>query len=428
MRKNYRVVIALLLFFAGMLNYLDRAALSVMAPLIKTDLHINDAEMGILFSCFFIGYCAFCFLGGWAADRFGPRRVYAWAAGVWSLFCGATALVTGFTHLLIVRMLFGIGEGPMGTTTNKSIANWFPKKETGRAVGFTNAGQPLGAAIAAPVVGLVGLHYGWRIAFVVIALAGFVWVACWLWLFRDKPEDHPRVGAAERELISGQRPATQAAASPQQDRHSLWRYIFSLPVLGVASAFFCFNYIQYFFLSWLPSYLTDFQHLDIKSMSIIGVLPWLGATVGFLGGGIVSDMLFRRTQNFLLSRKLVIFIGLAVAALCVLLTAWSQDVASAVTLITLASVFAYMTPQACWSLLQDIVPAGRIGTAGGFVHLLANLAGILSPGITGFLIQYGGGYHTAFLLASALALAGMLLLALLVRQKGVNMLRALAAA
>ena len=427
MRKNYRVVIALLLFFAGMLNYLDRAALSVMAPLIKSDLHINDAEMGILFSCFFIGYCAFCFLGGWAADRFGPRRVYAWAAGVWSLFCGATALVTGFTHLLIVRMLFGIGEGPMGTTTNKSIANWFPKKETGRAVGFTNAGQPLGAAIAAPVVGLVGLHYGWRIAFIVIALLGFVWVACWLWLFRDKPEDHPRVGPVERELISRQRPATQAAAAPQQDRHSLWRYVFSLPVLGVASAFFCFNYIQYFFLSWLPSYLTDFQHLDIKSMSIIGVLPWLGATAGFLGGGIVSDMLFRRTQNFLLSRKLVIFVGLAVAALCVLLPAWSRDVVSAVTLITLASVFAYMTPQACWSLLQDIVPAGRIGTAGGFVHLLANLAGILSPGITGFLIQYGGGYHTAFLLASALAVAGMLLLALLVRQKGVNTLRALAA-
>ncbi|MDU6390496.1 MAG: MFS transporter, partial [Pantoea sp.] len=335
--------------------------------------------------------------------------------------------VTGFTHLLIVRMLFGIGEGPMGTTTNKSIANWFPKKETGRAVGFTNAGQPLGAAIAAPVVGLVGLHYGWRIAFIVIALLGFVWVACWLWLFRDKPEDHPRVGPAERELISRQRPATQAAAAPQQDRHSLWRYVFSLPVLGVASAFFCFNYIQYFFLSWLPSYLTDFQHLDIKSMSIIGVLPWLGATAGFLGGGIVSDMLFRRTQNFLLSRKLVIFVGLAVAALCVLLTAWSRDVVSAVTLITLASVFAYMTPQACWSLLQDIVPAGRIGTAGGFVHLLANLAGILSPGITGFLIQYGGGYHTAFLLASALAVAGMLLLALLVRQKGVNTLRALAA-
>ncbi|QHM77447.1 Hexuronate transporter [Mixta theicola] len=428
MFKNYRVVVALLLFCAGMLNYLDRAALSVMAPLVKKDLDINDAQMGILFSCFFIGYCAFCFIGGWAADRFGPRRVYAWAAGVWSLFCGATALVTGFMHLLVVRMLFGIGEGPMGTTTNKSISNWFPKQEVGRAVGFTNAGQPLGAAIAAPIVGLVGLQFGWRIAFVVIAALGFVWVACWLLLFRDRPEDHPRVSAGERKLITSQRPASLATeVAPQQDSHSLWRYVFSLPVIGVASAFFCFNYIQYFFLSWLPSYLTDYQHLDIKSMSIIGILPWLGATAGFLGGGMISDMLYRRTQNFLLSRKLVIFVGLAVAAVCVLLTAWSQSVTMAVTLITLASVFAYMTPQACWSLLQDIVPAGRIGTAGGFVHLLANLAGILSPGITGFLIQYGGGYHSAFVLASILALAGMLLLALLVRQKGVNDLRALAA-
>lgn len=425
MFKNYRSLIALLLFFAGMLNYLDRAALSVMAPLVKQDLHIDDAQMGILFSCFFIGYCLFCFLGGWAADRFGPRRVFSWAAAIWSLFCGATALAGNFTHLLIMRVLFGIGEGPMGTTTNKSISNWFPRKETGRAVGFTNAGQPLGAAVAAPIVGLVGLHFGWRVSFLAIALLGFVWLGFWLWLFRDKPEDHPRVSASERSLIKAQRPATRLAEAGTRPA-GIWRYVFSLPVLGVAAAFFCFNYIQFFFLSWLPSYLTDYQHLDIKSMSLIGVLPWLGATAGFIGGGLISDAIYRRTGNFLLSRKLVIFAGLAVAAVSVMLTAWAENIIFAVALITLASVFAYMTPQACWSLLQDIVPAERIGTAGGFVHLLANLAGILSPAITGFLIQYGGGYASAFLLASALALTGIALLALFVRQRSVTRLRALA--
>ncbi|HBV40027.1 MAG TPA: MFS transporter [Erwinia sp.] len=425
MFKNYRSVVALLLFFAGVLNYLDRAALSVMAPLVKKDLQIDDAQMGILFSCFFIGYCLFCFLGGWGADRYGPRKVFGWAAAIWSLFCGATALAGSFTHLLIVRVLFGIGEGPMGTTTNKSISNWFPRKEVGRAVGFTNAGQPLGAAIAAPVVGLVGLHFGWRVSFIVIAALGFVWLAFWLWLFRDRPEHHPRVGEPERQMIAAQRPATRVAPVGKA-KTPLWHYVLSLPVLGVAAAFFCFNYIQFFFLSWLPSYLTDFQHLDIKSMSLIGILPWLGATVGFIGGGMISDALFRRTGNFLLSRKLVIFCGLAVAAVCVMLTAWASSVTLAVSLITLASVFAYMTPQACWSLLQDIVPAERIGTAGGFVHLLANLAGILSPGITGFLIQYGGGYSSAFLLASVLALTGMALLGLFVRERSVNALRALA--
>lgn len=426
MFKNYRSVVALLLFFAGVLNYLDRAALSVMAPLVKKDLQIDDAQMGILFSCFFIGYCLFCFLGGWGADRYGPRKVFGWAAAIWSLFCGATALAGSFAHLLIVRVLFGIGEEPMGTTTNKSISNWFPRQEVGRAVGFTNAGQPLGAAVAAPVVGLVGLHFGWRVSFIVIAVLGFVWLAFWLWLFRDRPEQHPRVSEPERAMIAAQRPATRVTKSGNAQQTKLWHYVFSLPVLGVAAAFFCFNYIQFFFLSWLPSYLTDFQHLDIKSMSLIGILPWLGATVGFIGGGIISDALFRRTGNFLLSRKLVIFFGLAVAAICVMLTAWASSVTLAVTLITLASVFAYMTPQACWSLLQDIVPAERIGTAGGFVHLLANLAGILSPGITGFLIQYGGGYSSAFLLASLLALTGMAMLALFVRQQSVNALRSLA--
>lgn len=417
LKNRYRVVIALLLFFAGMLNYLDRAALSVMAPLIKHDLSMDDAHMGILFSCFFVGYCVFCFIGGWGADRLGPRKVYAWAAGIWSIFCGATALVSGFFHLLIVRVLFGIGEGPMGTTTNKSIANWFPKSEVGRAVGFTNAGQPLGAAIAAPIVGFVGLWYGWRIAFIVIACLGFIWLGAWLLLFRDKPEMHPSVSKEEAQFIAENRPATSVQSSGDTQQHTFWHYILSPSVLGVAAAFFCFNYIQYFFLSWLPSYLTDFQHLDIKSMSIIGILPWLGATLGFIGGGGVCDAIYRKTNNFLFSRKMVIFMGLGIAAVSVLAAAWAQSLAVAVSCITLATIFAYMTPQACWSLLQDIVPAERIGTTGGFVHLLANLAGIMSPVITGFLIQYGGGYHAAFVLASCLALVGMLALFVLVRNK-----------
>lgn len=428
-KHKYRFIVALLLFAAGMLNYLDRAALSVMAPLIKKDLHIGDAQMGILFSFFFVGYCLFCFIGGWGADKYGPRKVYAWAAGFWSFFCGATALATGFGHLLIVRVLFGIGEGPMGTTTNKSISNWFPRREVGRAVGFTNAGQPLGAAIAAPIVGLVGLNFGWRVSFVVIACLGFAWLALWLLFFRDRPELHSRVSAEEVALITADRPAKPAAAAQKAgaQKHGMLFYVLSMPVLGVAAAFFCFNYIQYFFLSWLPSYLTDFQHLDIKSMSIIGILPWLGATVGFIGGGLICDGLFRKTGNFLLSRKLVIICGLAIAALCVLMTAYASSLGMAVTLITIASIFAYMTPQACWSLLQDIVPAQRIGSAGGFVHLLANLAGILSPGITGFLIQYGGGYQSAFILSSILAVAGIVVMLLFVRQRKVDSIRLQAA-
>jgi sugar phosphate permease len=413
MKDNYRWKIAGLLFFAGMLNYLDRAALSVVAPLLKTELHIDDAQMGFIFSSFFIGYCALCFVGGWAADTYGPKKVFAWAAGVWSLFCGLTAIITGYVHLLIFRVLFGMGEGPMGTTTNKAITNWFPREEAGRALGFTNCGQPLGAAVAGPIVGLVALNYGWRVSFVVIALLGALWLVAWLLIFKDTPEQHPKVSEAERELIRVSR--AEVLVEGVQEGRSLVSYIFSAPVLAVATAFFCFNYVLYFFLTWLPSYLMDFQHLDIKSMSIIAVIPWLGAALGFLGGGFVTDALARKLGNVILARKCVLIVGLGVAATCVMITTQVSSLSMAVACITVSSVFLFVTPQICWGLIQDIVPKNRVGGTGGFVHLLANLAGIIAPSLTGLVVQYGGGYNVAFVITAGVCGLGMLVVILAVR-------------
>ena len=412
---NYRWRIAGLLFFAGMLNYLDRAALSVVAPMLKGELHIDDAQMGFIFSAFFIGYCALCFIGGWAADTYGPKKVFAWAAGTWSIFCGLTAAITGYVHLLICRILFGMGEGPMGTTTNKAITNWFPREEAGRALGFTNCGQPLGAALAGPIVGLVAYNYGWRISFVVIAVLGAIWLAAWLLIFKDSPDQHPKVQEAERALIRNSRaePVVEGVA----EGRSLLSCIFSAPVLAVATAFFCFNYVLYFFLTWLPSYLMDFQHLDIKSMSIIGVIPWLGAAVGFLGGGFVTDWLGRKLANVILARKIMLIAGLGVAAACVLLTTQVATLSLAVACITVASVFLFVTPQICWSLIQDIVPRNRVGGTGGFVHLLANLAGIIAPALTGLVVQYGGGYNVAFVIAASVCAIGVLVVVVAVRKQ-----------
>lgn len=444
--KHYRWVIGALLFFAGLLNYLDRAALSVAAPIMKADLHIGDAQMGLLFSSFFLGYCLFCFVGGWAADKFGPKKVFMGAAAFWSIFCGTTALAGNFATLMVSRIAFGLAEGPMGTTTNKAISNWFPRNEAGRAVGITNAGQPLGAAIAAPVVGLVALHYGWRVSFVVIATLGFCWLIFWWRCFRDHPADHPSVSREEAMLIAADRPAIdttlnshRAASTARPSRvqgdesvapprtGSVWHYLLSVPVLGVATAFFAFNYVLYFFLSWLPSYLTDAQHLDVKHMSVVGMLPWLGATLGFILGGVISDALYKRTGDVLFARRTVIVMGLGVAAVCVMLVARVTSLVPAVGLIAVASLFAFMTPQACWSLLQDIVPRGRIGATGGFVHLLANLAGILSPSITGYLVQYGGGYASTFVLTSVLAAIGVIAILVSVRKTSVARLRSVTA-
>lgn len=415
MRNKYRWVVAALLFFAGMINYLDRAALSVAAPLIKQDLHIDDAQMGLLFSSFFLGYCLFCFIGGYAADRFGPKKVFGIAAAVWSVFCGLTSLTANFTQLVICRVLFGIGEGPMGSTTNKTVTNWFPREEAAFALGLSSCGQPLGAAIAAPIVGLVAWNFGWRVSFVVIALLGVVWLAAWCLFFTDKPAQHPKVSAEERLLIETSR-ARQALAE-DGEQHSVWHYIFSVPVLAVGFAFFCSNYVMYFFLTWLPSYLTDYQHLDVKHMSVIGMIPWVGAAIGFLMGGTASDAILRKTGKGVFARKSILILGLAVAAFSVLMVAHSTTLVSAVAFITVGNLFLFMSPQLCWILLQEIVPTRYIGGTGGFVHLMANLAGLVAPALTGYVVQYGGGYNTAFVIASVAAAAGAIVVLVVVSGK-----------
>src|SRR5581483_2700849 len=125
---------------------MDRSALSVAAPLVVKDLRIDAAQLGIIFSSFFVGYTVFTFLGGYASDVFGPKRVFTLSMTVWSIFCGLTAAAVGFSSLLIVRVLFGCGEGPFGAAASKMVNNWFPPRRVATAIGIANAGTPIGGA------------------------------------------------------------------------------------------------------------------------------------------------------------------------------------------------------------------------------------------------------------------------------------------
>ncbi len=189
--------IVLLLFIAGFINYLDRSALSVAAPAVAQELHISPAHLGLVFSTFFVGYAAFNFIGGWAADRWGGKNVFSGAILLWSLLlCGATGLASGFGSLLAVRTLFGMAEGPLATTINKIVNNWFPHRESATAFGFAKLRAAAGGgAVAGPVVGLMTAAYGWRVAFAGIACFGLVWLLFWHRLATDRPRQHPRVSA-----------------------------------------------------------------------------------------------------------------------------------------------------------------------------------------------------------------------------------------
>jgi D-galactonate transporter len=415
MGTRVRWLIVWLLFAGGLISYLDRAALSVAAPFLVKDLGLQPDQLGIVFSSFFFGYALFCFVGGWCADRFGPKRVFIVAMTVWSLFCGLTAAATSIAFLLVVRVIFGMGEGPFSTAANKMVGNWFPRPRQATAVGLANAGTPLGGALAGPVVGFIAISYSWRVSFVVIACIGLLWVTTWALLVTDRPAEHPRVDAAERRLIE----AGQAAAGPEGAALPLGALLFRPAILATAFAFFGYAYILYFFLSWFPSYLTMARGLSVQSMSLVSTIPWLLGAVGLAGGGFVADALYRATGNAVRSRKLLLVFSLLAAAVCVALAGLVTSVGAAVALMAVSVFFMYLTGNTYWAIVLDTVPQARVGGVGGFVHLIANLAGIVAPTITGFMVQASGGFSGAFLLAGGIAVLGALSVAVLVRAPAV---------
>jgi ACS family hexuronate transporter-like MFS transporter len=407
MNGKYRYVVAGLLFAAGAINYMDRAALGIVAPIVSKTLELSPSQMGIVFSIFFIGYSIFSFLGGYFSDKWGTMRVFSWAMTIWSLFCGLTAVATGFVSLLIFRVFFGIGEGPMSSNTNRTISNWFPRHETATMIGFTFSGQTLGNAMAGPIVGLIALAFGWRASFVVIAVLGFVWLACWRIFVTEKPFQNRRVGANETRLIDESREAAEVH-NVEDDGTTLGTYLRRPSTLALGAGLFAVNYTQYVFISWLPSYLTNVMHLELKQMSIITSIPWICGAIGYFGGGLVGDFIYKRMDDPVKARKIVATLPLALSGVAVLSITSATSLTSAVALIAGALLFLTASCQSIWAIQHEIVPLRRQGGVGGFIHFLSNLSGIIGPALTGFLIQYVGGYHSAFLFGALIDFAGVL--------------------
>ena len=413
---RHRRTILLMLTAAMIINYMDRSALAVAMPFITTDMHLTAVEKGIIFSSFSFGYALFNFVGGVLCDRFGATKVLTYSMAWWSIICGLTAGAFNFWTLLIARALFGAGEGPVSTTANKVVNNWFPLDERARSVGINQAGGPLGGAISGPVVGMLALHFGWRSAFVVIALIGLTWALIWRLVATDNPRDNRRVSEAEAAEIEAGTQAPDESEATSGPKPSMWQAILKPAILATAVSLFCYNYVLFFFLTWFPSYLVDAQGVSLKNMSFVTVLPWLVGAVGYVSGGYLIDAVFKRTGRRLFSRKVVLVTCLTISAVCVGFTGFAESATSAVTLMTVAVGFLMLAAPAYWTLIQDAAPKEYVGSAGGLMHGLANISGIVGPTITGFIVA-SSSYTGAFVLAGALGVLGAAVVLFFVRQR-----------
>ncbi|MED4071659.1 MFS transporter [Priestia endophytica] len=399
-------IVIVFLFLAGVINYLDRSALSIAAPFIQEDLSLSATEMGIIFSSFSVGYAIFNFLGGVASDKYGAKLTLFVAMIIWSLFSGALVLAVGFISMIVIRILFGMGEGPLSATISKMVNNWFPPSNRATVIGLTNSGTPLGGAISGPIVGFIALSYGWRISFIVIMIIGLIWAFLWWKFVKERPQ------AAEGKASLSSKQVAVSAENEEDKKENIGKgklkltfYLKQKTILFTAFAFFAYNYILFFFLTWFPTYLVDARGLSVGNMSIITVIPWILGFIGLALGGFVSDFFFKKfiKKGVLFSRKAVLVTCLFLSAVCIGVAGLVTTTVGAVTLVALSVFFLYLTGAIYWAIVNDVVDKDNVGSVGGFMHFLANTAGIIGPTLTGYLVDTSGTYTSAFLLAGGLA-------------------------
>lgn len=405
-------------FFACLINYGDRVALSVAAPFILDEFHFSPAIWGVILSSFFWTYSPFALVGGFMVDRVGVRRAYTICMLVWSLTIPLTAGAWNVGSFIVARLLFGMGEGPQAPISTKLTANWFPARQTSTMLNFAQSGTTIGPIIATPVVVWICTTLGWRPAFIALGALGIVWSAVWWFVGRDRPDDHPAVNAAEKAYVSADHRSPQdLAEDPSNQPGRFWVLVRDRRIAALAIAFFAYSWVLFMFLTWYPTYLVDGRGVDKGDLGAIATYPWVAATAGLIAGGFVADRLIKRYRSLVTPRKWMIIGCLVAVAVCFGPSPYVKSPTLALVLVCVATFFLLASYQ-YQALIVALVPARYTGRLAGVIQMCSTIAGILAPIVTGWIVDVSGSFTAAFVLAGAITLAGAIATLVLVREKG----------
>jgi MFS family permease len=414
-RTRYRWFIIFLLFAISAVNYIDRAAISYAIPLMQRDLGLSPADTGIILGAFGIGYAITTLVGGFAVDRYGARGVLALAAISWSLSIGATALASGFAVLYAARVLLGVSEGPSFPALTGAVSHWLSPHERATALSNALLAVPLALAIGGPLCTELLGWLDWRLTFAALFILSIAWVPLWYFLFRDDPADSRFVNAAELTHIRTSDPSVSAApqAVPKSwpEPGVLKALLTNRTLVANTWAYFVYGYFLFFFMTWLPSYLEQAYGLDLRTVGLFTVLPWLAAVVVTWLLGRWSDHLLKTTGRLRIARSHLIAGSQFVAALAVIPVALTNNLAVAIAGITVAVAASMGTAATYYAINVDIVPQ-RAATALGIMNFAFAIAGFLAPAITGGVLNLRGSFVDGFLLMTVLALASVLVVLL----------------
>ncbi|HEY6387493.1 MAG TPA: MFS transporter [Candidatus Acidoferrum sp.] len=405
---------AWLLGISTFINYIDRGSLSLAVPVLKVELQLNPWQLGILLSSFFWTYTSFQIVSGWLVDRFNVNWVLAGGFFLWTMATTTTGFVYGFRMLLVMRLILGIGESVAFPSYSKILAKHFPESRRGRANSFISAGIAGGPAFGVFFGAMLIGKYGWRPFFVGLGLLSLLWLPPWkIWMPKGPGLD----------------------VSPAAQTPGILEILQQRSAWGTFVGLFAFNYLSYFLLTWLPSFLINERNFSMQKMGTIGGIAYLLLALSALICGWFSDLWIARGGTPTRVRKTFTATGLAISSLsCLAVVVFATDSRLAVAFLFVTCAAAGLCTANLWSITQTIAGPLAAGKWSGLQNCFGNFAGIIAPALTGFVVQRTGHFFWAFAVTSGVLLAGALSWAFVVgrvepvRWKGKNLAAASEAA
>lgn len=392
------------LFCGSVINYLDRVALSIVAPQIRSEFNLTNSDYALILNLFMGAYAISYGFGGKLADWIGTRVSFYLMVSWWSVAACLHSLSQGLVSLGAFRLLLGLGEAGYFPSGIRAISEWFQPKDRSKAVGILLMGLSVGALLAPPIVAFLALRVGWRAMFLITGALGFLLLIPWTILYR-RPNAHPWLTESEREYV---RDIAIEAKEEVTERIRVRDFLRYRAVWTVIAARLLLDSTNYFFLFWIPDYL--FRQRGF-SMAMIGALlwiPYLFSDLGMVAGGWTSSALIRRGRSVGFARKSCMLVSSALLPLGILINVVTTP-GAIIALISIALFgFAVMAVN-IQTVATDLAPSHSVGTLYGIAGFAGSVGAVFWQTIIGKLAD-GQQYSTIFALVSLLPVVTALIM------------------
>ena len=375
----------LLVTLAVFINYIDRGNLATAAPLMQDQLGLSATQLGVLGSAFYYSYVPLMPVAGWFAEHFGPKRVLAGGILLWSLATACTGLAGGFVALLMLRLLLGVGESVAFPAATKVVAACVPVERLGFANGFMSFGYLIGPAVGTAIGGYLMGWLGWRPVFVLFGLASLLWLWPWLRL---------RLPSTGTSAAQSAAPGFPAILS----QRALW---------GASLGHFAANYSYYFIIAWLPFYLVRVRGFSIAAMATTASWAYLLNAVAALGTGWLTDRWIRNGSTPTRVYKPIMALAQLGSFACMAAMA-VLPASGSVTALLVFEFIAGCSYPGLFAIPQIIAGPGATGRWVGVQNACGNIAGMVAPVLTGYLVDRTGRFDLAFALAAMVSVLGFI--------------------